>query len=148
MIDAADGDLDHGRAAPFVAGDVQVADGLVGDEAVADVNHPVRAVPAQAGDADGSIMLFNSANVPGFARITSIPVTLRSLVPSLSTTFTGTLTGGNGRELSTGQTAYYQVAVPVGTSALNVSSNATINSTPRGRHTPTTDSGPTPSPPK
>ena len=52
---------------------------------------------------------------------TSIPVTLRSLVPSLSTTFTGTLTGGNGRELSTGQTAYYQVAVPSGTSALNVS---------------------------
>jgi hypothetical protein len=44
-------------------------------------------------------------------------------VPSLSTTFTGTLTGGNGRELSTGQTAYYQVAVPSGTSALNVSVN-------------------------
>ena len=77
--------------------------------------------PAQAGDADGSIMLFNSANVPGFARVTSIPVTLRSLVPSLSTTFTGTLTGGNGRETNTGQTAYYQLQVPSGTNALNVS---------------------------
>ncbi len=68
-------------------------------------------------------MVHNSASVPGFARETTIPVTLRSLVPSLSTTFTGTLTGGNGRELSTGQTAYYQVAVPSGTSALNVSVN-------------------------
>jgi hypothetical protein len=79
------------------------------------------ATPSQAGDQAGSIMVHNSANVPGFAVETSIPVTLRSLVPSLSTTFTGTLTGGNGRELSTGQTAYYQVAVPAGTSALNVS---------------------------
>ena len=79
--------------------------------------------PSQPGDQAGSIMVHNSANVPGFARETSIPVTLRSLVPSLSTTFTGTLTGGNGRELSTGQTAYYQVAVPSGTRALNVSVN-------------------------
>ncbi len=31
-----------------------------------------------------------------------------------STTFTGTLTGGNGRATSTGQTAYYQVEVPSG----------------------------------
>ena len=81
------------------------------------------ATPSQAGDQAGSIMLHNSANVPGFAAETSIPVTLRSLVPSLSTTFTGTLTGGNGRATNTGQTAYYQVQVPSGTSALNVSVN-------------------------
>jgi len=81
------------------------------------------ATPSQAGDQAGSIMVHDSANVPGFAVETSIPVTLRSLVPSLSTTFTGTLTGGNGRELSTGQTAYYQVAVPSGTRALNVGVN-------------------------
>ena len=79
------------------------------------------ATPSQAGDEDGSIMLHSSANVPGFAVETSVPVTLRSLVPSLSTTFTGTLTGGNGRSTSTGQTAYYQVEVPSGTNALNVS---------------------------
>ena len=42
-------------------------------------------------------------------------------IPSPSTTFTGTLTGGNGRELSTGQTAYYQVEVPAGLGALNAS---------------------------
>jgi hypothetical protein len=81
------------------------------------------ATPSQPGDQAGSIMVHNSASVPGFAVETSIPVTLRSLVPSLSTTFTGTLTGGNGRELSTGQTAYYEMAVPSGTSALNVSVN-------------------------
>ena len=77
--------------------------------------------PSQAGDQAGSIMLHNSANVPGFAAETTIPVTLRSLVPSLSTTVTGTLTGGNGREVSTGQTAYYEMSVPAGTPALNVS---------------------------
>jgi hypothetical protein len=79
--------------------------------------------PAQAGDADGSIMVHSSANAPGFTVETTIPVTLRSLVPSLSTSFTGTLTGGNGRAPSTGQTAYYQVQVPSGTKALNVSVN-------------------------
>jgi hypothetical protein len=81
------------------------------------------ATPSQPGDQAGSILLHNLANVPSFTNVTTIPVTLRSLVPSLSTTFTGTLTGGNGRELSTGQTAYYQVAVPPGTGALNVSVN-------------------------
>jgi len=81
------------------------------------------ATPSQAGDADGSIIARSSASSPGFAAVTSIPVTLRSLVPtpSPSTTFTGTLTGGNGRDADTGQTAYYQVAVPSGLSALNAS---------------------------
>jgi hypothetical protein len=81
------------------------------------------ATPSQPGDEAGSIMVHNSANVPGFAVETSIPVTLRSLVPSLSSTFTGTLTGGNGRELSTGQTNYYQLTVPPGTGTLNASIN-------------------------
>jgi len=81
------------------------------------------ATPSQAGDADGSIIARSSASSPGFAAVTSIPVTLRSLVPtpSPSTTFTGTLTGGNGRDADTGQTAYYQVEVPSGLSALNAS---------------------------
>jgi subtilisin family serine protease len=81
------------------------------------------ATPAQGGDEDGSILVHDSASVPGFAVETSIPVTLRSLVatPSPSTTFTGTLTGGNGRETDTGQTAYYQFQVPSGLGALNAS---------------------------
>lgn len=81
--------------------------------------------PPQAGDVAGSIILRSSARTPAFAAVTSIPVTLRSLVPtpSPSTTFTGTLTGGNGRESNTGQTAYYQVSVPSGLKALNVQVN-------------------------
>ncbi len=79
--------------------------------------------PSQAGDEAGSIIVRSSAKAPGFATVTSIPVTLRSLVPTPdpSTTVTGTLTGGNGRQSDTGQTAYYQVQIPSGLQALNVS---------------------------
>ena len=81
--------------------------------------------PAQPGDQAGSIILRSSARQPAFAAVTSVPVTLRSLLPAPapSTTVTGTLTGGNGRTPSTGQTAYYQVDVPAGLSALNVQVN-------------------------
>jgi hypothetical protein len=79
--------------------------------------------PSQAGDDSGAILLHSSAASPAFAAVTSIPVTLRSLVPTPnpSTTVTGTLTGGNGRQPDTGQTAYYQVQIPSGLKALNVS---------------------------
>jgi len=78
--------------------------------------------PSQPGDQAGSILVHSSATSPGFASVSSIPVTVRALVPAPdpSTTFTGTLTGGNGRAPSTGQTAYYQVQVPSGLNALNV----------------------------
>ncbi|HMD91108.1 MAG TPA: hypothetical protein VKG80_00550, partial [Trebonia sp.] len=84
------------------------------------------ATPPQAGDQSGSIVLHNSSpSSPAFAAVTTVPVTLRSLVPtpSPSTTVTGTLTGGNGRESNTGQTAYYQMQIPAGLKALNVSVN-------------------------
>jgi uncharacterized lipoprotein YbaY len=79
------------------------------------------ATPAQAGDESGSIILRSSVTSPAFAAVTSVPVTLRSLIPAPnpSSTVTGTLTGGNGRSPLTGQTAYYQVQVPAGTHALN-----------------------------
>jgi hypothetical protein len=79
--------------------------------------------PAQAGDESGAILLHNPAANPAFTAVTSIPVTLRSLVPTPnpSTKVTGTLTGGNGRQPDTGQTAYYQVQIPSGLKALNVS---------------------------
>ncbi len=79
--------------------------------------------PPQAGDQSGSIVVRSSASAPGFTLVTSIPVTLRSLVPTPAptTTVTGTLTGGNGRASNTGQTAYYQVQIPSGLQALNVS---------------------------
>jgi hypothetical protein len=78
--------------------------------------------PSQPGDQSGSIIVRSSVSTPAFAKVTSIPVTLRSLVPSPSptTTFSGTLTGGNGRAPATGQTAYYQVQVPPSTPSLNV----------------------------
>jgi len=81
------------------------------------------ATPAQAGDESGSVIVRSSVTSPGFAAVTSIPVTLRSLIPAPdpTTTVTGTLTGGNGRSPLTGQTAYYQVQIPAGTTALNVS---------------------------
>jgi hypothetical protein len=78
--------------------------------------------PSQPGDQSGSILVHSSAKSPAFASVTSIPVTLRALVPTPnpSTTFTGTLTGGNGRQPSTGQTSYYQVEIPAGLPAFNV----------------------------
>ncbi len=76
--------------------------------------------PATPGDQSGSIVLTSTAKQPSFSAVTTVPVTLRSLVPSTTDTFTGTLTGGNGRAASTGQTAYYQVMVPPGLPALNM----------------------------
>jgi subtilisin family serine protease len=71
--------------------------------------------PAQPGDESGAIVLRTSAET------TTIPVTLRSLAPAPApvTTFTGVLTGGNGRSLSTGQTSYYEFNVPSGMPMLN-----------------------------
>ncbi len=76
--------------------------------------------PSTPGDQSGSIVLTDTAAKP-FAAVTTVPVTLRSLdsTPAPSTTFTGTLTGGNGRQTSTGQTEYYQFAVPSGLAVLN-----------------------------
>lgn len=77
--------------------------------------------PSKPSDEAGSIVLHAAASEPGFAAVTTVPVTLRSLVPvpAPTTTFTGTLTGGNGRAPSIGQTAYYQLRLPPGEHALN-----------------------------
>ncbi|HET9895461.1 MAG TPA: S8 family serine peptidase [Streptosporangiaceae bacterium] len=73
--------------------------------------------PASPGDAAGSIVVTSSAGTPAFAKVTTIPVTLRGLVPTPAplqhtVTFSGTLTGGNGRAPNAGQTAYYQLDAP------------------------------------
>ncbi|HXQ75692.1 MAG TPA: S8 family serine peptidase [Acidimicrobiales bacterium] len=77
--------------------------------------------PSTPGDEAGSLVLTEAAAKPAFTAVTAVPVTLRSLVPTPdpSTTFTGTLTGGNGRGSDTGQTAYYQFDVPAGLPVLN-----------------------------
>ncbi len=76
--------------------------------------------PAGPGDQAGSIVLTEHGG-PKFTDVTTVPVTLRSLVPSPdpTTTFTGTLTGGNGRGTDTGQTSYYQFDLPAGLPVLN-----------------------------
>ncbi len=76
--------------------------------------------PEQPGDQSGSVVLTDGVG-PSFAAVSTVPVTLRSVVPTPapSTTFTGTLTGGNGRQFNTGQTAYYEVSIPAGTPVLN-----------------------------
>jgi Subtilase family len=87
--------------------------------------------PGQPGDAAGSIVLTSLSKQPRFASTTTVPVTLRSLIPTPNptTTVTGTLTGGNGRQSNTGQTAYYEVYVPPGLPELNasVSSGSSAN---------------------
>ncbi len=79
--------------------------------------------PGQPGDQAGSIVLTSLSRQPSFASTTTVPVTLRSLIPTPNptTAFTGILTGGNGRETNTGQTAYYEVYVPSGLPELNAS---------------------------
>ena len=76
--------------------------------------------PATPGDAAGAIVL-SSDSGPSFGRQSTIPVTLRSLIPTGPQTFNQTLTGGNGRELVTGVTFYYQLNVPAGVPELNAS---------------------------
>jgi subtilisin family serine protease len=80
--------------------------------------------PAAPGDTAGSIVMTSQrAGGPAFAATTTVPVTLRSVIPTPnpSTTVTTTLTGGNGRQYNSGQTVYYQVNVPTGLAELNAS---------------------------
>jgi Peptidase inhibitor I9 len=76
--------------------------------------------PSTPGDGAGAIVL-SSNKGPSFGQQSTIPVTLRSLIPTGSESFTQTLTGGNGRSLITGETFYYQVNVPAGAPELNAS---------------------------
>jgi hypothetical protein len=75
-------------------------------------------MPSQPGDTSGAIVLSTNRGPGG---TTTIPVTLRSLIPNGPSTFTGTLTGGNGRAINTGQEFYYQLNLPAGRPELNAS---------------------------
>ncbi|HEY1652217.1 MAG TPA: S8 family serine peptidase [Acidimicrobiales bacterium] len=80
--------------------------------------------PGQPGDSAGSLVVSpasssasSSASQPALA----IPVTLRSLAATGPTTFSGVLTGGNGRASYTGVTEYYQFNLPAGDPEINAS---------------------------
>ncbi len=83
--------------------------------------------PAQPGDSSGSIVL-TSVGLFGrnaAAPSTSIAVTLRSRVDvAAGGTFSGTVTGGNGRDLGQGQEAYYEFKV--GAHVHNITANVSL----------------------
>jgi subtilisin family serine protease len=70
--------------------------------------------PASPGDQAASILMTTNGQP-----VQTIPVSLRSLVPTGASSFSGVLTGGNGRSVVNGQTDYYQIDVPAGEPALN-----------------------------
>ena len=73
--------------------------------------------PAQPGDASGAIVVQSSHG--SRTTSTTVPVTLRSLIPAGNQTFSGTVTGGNGRAPISGQEFFYQLDVPAGQPELN-----------------------------
>jgi hypothetical protein len=75
--------------------------------------------PSIPGDGSGAIVIASTRGGAAQTATTTIPVTLRSLIPSGNSSFTDTLTGGNGRGVSTGQEFYYQLNVPAGSPELN-----------------------------
>ena len=72
-------------------------------------------LPSQPGDESASVQLTTDTGL-----VTSVPMTLRSIVPPKNTTFTGVFTGGNGRESFPEQSQVYAVDVPKGKKDLGI----------------------------
>jgi hypothetical protein len=77
------------------------------------------ATPSQPGDAAGAIVVRARSRGRASATTSTIPVTLRSLIEPGNQSFTGTLSGGNGRAAISGQEFYYQLDLPAGQPELN-----------------------------
>jgi hypothetical protein len=80
-------------------------------------------MPSTPGDTAAALRFKPSSSAPGIPE-PEIPVTLRSLIPITEQggNFTGTLTGGNGRE-ATGPTQTYEFDVPAGIRDLSLTLN-------------------------
>ena len=80
--------------------------------------------PSSPGDSSGAIVVSGAGpnangsdsvdDQAGPAAVTTIPVTLRSVIPSGTQSFPDQTTGGNGRSVVNGQTFYYGLDVPSG----------------------------------
>jgi hypothetical protein len=76
--------------------------------------------PKTPGDTAGALVIRSGPGLAG-GTTNTVPITLRSLAPTGPTTFSGVLTGGNGRQVNTGQANYYQLKLPAGQPELNAS---------------------------
>jgi hypothetical protein len=73
-------------------------------------------LPTSPGDLSASVQLAGSSGTT-----TSVPMTLRAVVPPRNTTFVGTITGGNGRQAGgVAQSNVYRLDVPAGKRDLSI----------------------------
>jgi subtilisin family serine protease len=75
--------------------------------------------PRTPGDTSASLVLAGTGVSAQTLGTTTVPVTIRSLIPSGKQSFDQTLTGGNGREVPVGQEFYYELDAPAGQPELN-----------------------------
>jgi hypothetical protein len=75
--------------------------------------------PTTPGDSDASLVLAGTGASAATLGTTTVPVTIRSFIPTGSQSFEQTLTGGNGRGAFEGQEFYYQLDVASGQPELN-----------------------------
>ncbi len=73
-------------------------------------------IPTSSGDLSASVQLSSTAGL-----LTSVPMTLRAAIPPYHTTFSGTITGGNGRAAGgVAQSNIYALTVPAGKTRVSI----------------------------
>jgi subtilisin family serine protease len=77
--------------------------------------------PKTPGDTSASLVFAGTGSSASTLGTSTVPVTIRSLIPSGNQSFDQSLLGGNGRSSTTGQSFSYQLDVASGTPELNAS---------------------------